>query len=144
MKYKNTQIGYLVIAAILAAILIFGFIMSQIGFYTPLVIFALFILFLLMSFISLQTTIDKNYLRIKFGYGIFKKKFLLNDIASVKTVKNHWYYGWGIRLWLWPYMWIYNVSGFHAVEIVMKDKKIFRIGTNKPVELKNAILKRVK
>ncbi|MDO8591084.1 MAG: hypothetical protein Q7R65_03860, partial [bacterium] len=97
------------------------------------------ILFILASFATLTVSIDENYIRVKFGYGIFRKKFPLNEIISAKTVKNHWYFGWGIRLWLWPYMWIYNVSGFGAVEIIMKNVKIYRIGTDVPVELETAI-----
>lgn len=87
--------------------------------------------------------IDGEYLRIKFGYGIYKKKFLLNEIATVKTVKNHWYYGWGIREWLWPRMWIYNISGFDAVEIIMKNGKIYRIGTDEPKKLEQVIAKSI-
>ena len=71
--------------------------------------------------------------------GIFAKKFPLAEVASYKTVKNHWYYGWGIRLWLWPYMWVYNVSGFDAVELTMKNGRIYRIGTDEPQELATAI-----
>jgi len=97
------------------------------------------ILFILASFTSLTTSIDKNCLQIKFGYGIFKKKFLLSEIVVVKQVKNHWYYGWGIRLWLLPKMWIYNVSGFDAVEIIMKNGKVYRIGTDSPGGLETAI-----
>ena len=97
------------------------------------------ILFIFASFTTLTTSIDENCLRIKFGYGIFRKKFALSEIASVTRVKNHWYYGWGIRLWLWPKMWIYNVSGFDAVELVMKNGKVYRIGTNVPGELEAAI-----
>jgi len=97
------------------------------------------ILFILTSFATLTTSIDENYIRIKFGYGIFQKKISLKEITYVKIVKNHWYYGWGIRLRLWPKMWIYNVSGFDAVELVMKDGKIYRIGTDVPVELESAI-----
>ena len=54
-------------------------------------------------------------------------------------MKNHWYYGWGIRIWFWPYMWIYNVSGFDAVEITMRDGKMYRIGTDVPTELEMAL-----
>jgi len=97
------------------------------------------ILFILASFTTLTMSIDENCLRIKFGYGIFTKVFPLNEIASVQSVKNHWYYGWGIRLWLWPKMWIYNVSGFDAVEIIMRNGKIYRIGTDTPGELEAAI-----
>ena len=99
------------------------------------------ILFILASFATLTISIDEKYLRIKFGYGIFTKKFALNQITKVQTVKNHWYYGWGIRLWLWSKMWIYNVSGFDAVEIRTKNGKIYRIGTDEPKKLETAIRK---
>ena len=98
------------------------------------------ILFFLASFSTLQVIVDENFLRIKFGYGIFRKKFPLHEIASVKKARNRWYYGWGIRVWFWPYMWIYNVSGFDTVEIVMKGGKRYRIGTDQPEELEQAIL----
>ncbi|EKD25268.1 MAG: hypothetical protein ACD_80C00092G0012 [uncultured bacterium (gcode 4)] len=102
------------------------------------------IVFILASFASLQVSIDGKYLRIKFGYGIFQKKFSLNDILSAKTVKNHWWYGWGIRGWLWPKMRIYNVSGFDAVEIQLKNGKTYRIGTDEPKKLEEAILHAIK
>ncbi|HCU70965.1 MAG TPA: hypothetical protein DIC35_04450 [Candidatus Moranbacteria bacterium] len=102
------------------------------------------ILLILASFCSLQVVIDEKYLRIKFGYGIYRKKFLLNDVMSARAMKNHWYYGWGIRVWFWPKMWIYNVSGFNAVEIKMKNGKTYRIGTDEPRELEQAILNSIK
>jgi hypothetical protein len=102
-------------------------------------IIMILILFTLASFATLTVSIDENYLRIKFGCGIFRKRFMVSEIASVKQVKNHWYYGWGIRLWLWPKMWIYNVSGFDAVELIMKNGKVYRVGTNAPRELEAAI-----
>ena len=95
MSYKHTQISYVIIIALIAVALIFGNILIQTGFNLPVVIATILLLFVLASFTSLQVTIDEEYLRIKFGYGIFWKKFLLNEISSVKTVKNHWYYGWG-------------------------------------------------
>ncbi len=97
------------------------------------------ILFILASFVTLTASIDENYLRIKFGYGIFARMFPLNQIASVQAVKNHWYYGWGVKVWFWPYMWIYNVSGFDAVEIIMRNGKIYRIVTDTPNEQEDAI-----
>ena len=60
----------------------------------------------------------------------------MSEIAVSSTGKNHWYYGWGIRLWFWPHMWIFNVSGFDAVEIRMKNGKIYRIGTDEPENLR--------
>ncbi len=149
MNYKHTQIGYLILVVTLA-VLVF-FVRAHITALaeppsadsgTNLLVTAIMVLivFILASFVSLQVIIDGKYLRIKFGYGIFQKKFSLNDILSAKTVRNHWYYGWGIRVWFWPKMWIYNVSGFDAVEIKLKNGKTYRIGTDEPKKLEQTIL----
>ena len=144
MNYKHTQIGYLILFALLGVTMLFGFILTQNEFHFTILVFMLFILFILASFSSLKVMVDENHLRIKFGYGIFKKRFMLKEIVSARTVKNHWYYGWGIRVWFWPYMLIYNVSGFDAVEITMKNGKIYRIGTDEPAKLERVILHSIK
>src|SRR3989344_7146980 len=96
-------------------------------------------LVILASFSTLTVSTQEQFLKIRFGWGIFRKKFSLTDIATIGKVKNHWYYGWDIRLLFWPYMWIFNVSGFDAIEIRMKDGKIYRIGTDEPEKLEAAI-----
>lgn len=146
--YKNTQIGYLMLVVTLAVLVLFAWLQITARAEPPsydsgtnfaiTAIMAL-ILFILASFATLTVSIDENYLRIKFGYGIFRKKFSVSEIASAAQVKNHWYYGWGIRLWFWPRTWIFNVSGFDAVEIRMKNGKIYRIGTDEPEKLESAI-----
>jgi len=111
----------------------------------PGVIFIMIpILFILISFATLNVKIDREYLRIKFGYGIFRKGFMLEEIISARAVRNHWYYGWGIRFWWWPRMVIFNVSGFDAVEIKMKNGKTYRIGTDEPENLEYAIIQAIK
>lgn len=149
MKYKHTQIGYLMLAVTLAVLVVFAQAQIQARAEPPSVdsgtnlavtTTMVLILFILASFCSLQVIIDEKYLRIKFGFGIYRKKFLLSDIESAKTVKNHWYYGWGIKVWLWPKMWIYSISGFDAVEIKLKNGKTYRIGTDEPSKLEQAIL----
>ena len=146
--YKHTQIGYLMLVVTLAVLVLFAWLQITARAEPPSVnsgtnfavtAIMVLILFILASFITLTVTIDENCLRIKFGYGVFRKRFSLKEIVSAKAVRNHWYYGWGIRLWLWPYMWIFNVSGFDAVEIVMNNGKIYRIGTDAPEELANAV-----
>lgn len=140
MNYKHTQTGYLIIFVTFAVVLLFGSILSTTDFEPIVFVIMLLSLLILISFMTLQVMIDDKDLRIKFGYGIFRKSFPLNEIVSVRTVRNHWYYGWGIRLWLWPKMVIFNVSGVDAVEIKMKNGKIYRIGTDEPNQLEHAIL----
>ena len=147
-SYKYTQIGYLMVVVTLCVFVLFAWAhmtaraeAPSVDSGTNLLVVAVMgtILFVLASFTTLTTTIDAHDLRMKFGRGIFSRKFALDQIASAHAVKNHWYYGWGIRLWFWPKMWIYNVSGFDAVEITMKNGKIYRIGTDAPKELEAAI-----
>lgn len=142
-KYKHTQIGYLLLAvmALLTAYFgVFYFTIAKLGGIEMQMAWVMvLILFLLASFTTLTVTINEAYVRIKFGFGIFCKKFLLADISSSSIVKNHWYYGWGVRVWFWPYMWVYNISGFDAVEIVMRDGKVYRIGTDEPEKLNQYI-----
>lgn len=148
MEYKHTQIGYLMIYITVIILALFGLTFFFTGYEPQLfqsqVIILIMVILILGSFSTLNVVIDKNYLRIKFGYGIFQKKFLLSDIVSAKTVKNEWYYGFGIRFILWPRMIIFNVSGYDAVEIIMKNMKIYRIGTDEPKELEQAILTSIK
>ncbi len=148
ISYKHTQIGYLMIVVTLVVLVLFAWAYitaraepSSVDSGTNLLVTAIMalVLFILASFATLTVSIDEKYLKIKFGYGIFRKKFPLSEIVSVTSAKNHWYYGWGIRFRLWPKMWIYNVSGFDAVEIIMKNGRIYRIGTDAPNELESAI-----
>jgi len=148
MNYKHTQIGYLMITVTLAVLILFVWTyiiaLAEIPSYNSGPNFAItaimtVTLIILTSFSTLQVIIDEKYLQIKFGYGIYQKKFLLGDIISAKILKNHWYYGWGIKRCLWQKMWIYNVSGFDAVEIKMKNGKTYRIGTDEPDKLERAI-----
>lgn len=148
IRYEHTQIGYLMIfvTVFVSVLFLWAYLTveaepSSVDSGANLAVTALMVLILLTltSFLTLKVSIDEKYLRIKFGYGIFKNKFLLEEIISARCVKNHWYYGWGIRLWFWPKMLIYNVSGFDAVEIKTKTGKIYRIGTDQPRELETEI-----
>jgi len=140
-SYKHTQIGYLMLFITLVVLVFFAWLQITARAEPPSIdsgtnfaftAIMVLILVILASFVTLTVTVDHEFLKIKFGFGIFRKNFAISKIASVVRVKNPWYFGWGIRFWFWPYMWIYNVSGFDAVEIRMKNGKIFRIGTDEP------------
>jgi hypothetical protein len=146
--YKHTQIGYLLIFTTFFVLIIFAVVQiaarAEPVSYDSGPNFAIsalmvVILFVLASFSTLTVAVDEQFLRLRFGWGIYRKKFLLSEIAALKSVKNKWYYGWGIRMWLRPKMTIFNVSGFDAVELTMKDGTIYRIGTDEPEILRAKI-----
>ena len=141
MNYTHTQIGTI-------ALYSFGF-----GFAMCLVVMinapmptfvrwlvggsASFLLFLGWLFSSLTIEITGEELTHYFGPGFWKKRYQLSDIESVEVVRNSWIYGWGIRLT--PHGWLYNVSGLEAVQIQLRSGRKFRIGTDEPHDLKDAI-----
>ena len=91
----------------------------------------------LALFASLTVEIDAEHLRIRFGIGLIRKRFPLDQIDTCRPVRNAWLYGWGIRLT--PNGWLYNVSGWEAVELKMKSGKTWRIGTDEPEVLTTAL-----
>jgi hypothetical protein len=98
------------------------------------VLSALGVLFICaVLFATLTVEIRERVLEVKFGPGIISKKFPLVNIEDCKVVKNPWYYGWGIRFI--SKGWLYNVSGLKAVEIRLKNGKLYRIGTDEPEKL---------
>ena len=136
MHYKHEQIGYFMIAAFALAELAVFFGLSTVG-SVAFISVSCIILVSTLLFYSLTVEIKEDFVDIRFGIGLIKKKFKLADILSANTVMNKWYYGWGIRML--ENGWLYNVSGLDAVEIKLKSGKVYRIGTDEPEKLKTAI-----
>ena len=83
----------------------------------------------LVLFSSLTVEVDDEALRIAFGPGLVRHAWSLDRVRS-RTVRNPWWYGWGIHLT--PGGWLYNVAGFEAVQVVLADGRRRRIGTDDP------------
>lgn len=136
-NYKHTQFGYLIATLLIIGIILIMFLMKFYGFDWIAFIVLIILVICLFLFSALTISINNDILKISFGIGLIRKEFLLKDIESCRIVKNPWYYGWGIRLT--PYGWLYNVSGFYAVEIKLKTGERYRIGTDVPYELEKVI-----
>ncbi|MCF7974996.1 MAG: hypothetical protein K9N55_14360 [Phycisphaerae bacterium] len=91
----------------------------------------------LFLFHALTVTVSTDAIQLRFGIGLIRKRFAVAQVQDAAVVRNRWYYGWGIRLG--PRGWIFNVSGFDAVEIRMKNNRQYRIGTDDPEALLAAI-----
>ena len=139
--YEHTQVGYLMLVILCIVLAFMVFFMSFFGFNLIGFIAVLVIVLVLWMFTKLTVEINGQFLRIKFGVGIIQKKIPLTKIKSCREVRNRWYYGWGIRIT--PHGILYNVSGFLAVEIEMKSSKKYRIGTDEPEKLVQAIQKSI-
>lgn len=136
-EYKHTQIGYLLITALGAATLMIGYLSTVTNFNPGALLLLGFMILCLGLFATLTVQVNDRAISIQFGIGMIRKRFFLNDIQAYRVVKNPWYYGWGIHLI--PGGWIYNVSGWDAVELQMKNGSKYRIGTNDTQGLMNSI-----
>jgi hypothetical protein len=136
--YQHTQIGHVIIWSVLAIILIVsgGLIGSPLH-REPPVIVSIILLVCLVLFYRLRITIDGETLCASFGIGVIRKRVGLAEIVGCEPIRIRWWYGWGIHLT--PYGWLYNVSGFEAVAITLRDGRNFALGTDDPHGLVDAI-----
>ena len=136
-RYEHTQVGYLIIVAIAAAMIAIGIILVTSGINVIAIVVLVVLAGALVLFPSLTVTIWQEELTVKFGPGAIRKRFRLNDIQSCQAIRIPWYYGWGIRLT--PRGTLFRVSGFHAVHIKLTSGKGYLIGTDVSQELEEAI-----
>ena len=102
-----------------------------------IVMLAVFTAIIVALFHSLTVRISRSDIALSFGVGLVRKSFLIDDIKTAAVVRNRWYNGWGIKRIRGG--WLYNVAGFDAVEIQLKNDRRYRIGTDQPRELLAAI-----
>ncbi|MEN8127613.1 MAG: hypothetical protein ABFR90_07380 [Planctomycetota bacterium] len=86
---------------------------------------------------GLTVRIDNEFIHIRFGQGVFRKKYPLNRIRSCQPIRTKWIHGWGIHMY--KNGWIYNINGFDAVEAELDSGRKIAIGTDEPEKLTQAI-----
>ena len=134
--YRHTQIGYLtLIMSLVAAVGIVAFLPDDVrpvglGVAALLVIMA-------VLFFTLTVEVDDGELRFHFGPGFWRKRIALGEVKAVTPTQSSWWEGWGIRFT--PRGMLYNVSGTNAMEIELRSGRRFRIGTDEPEALVQAI-----
>jgi hypothetical protein len=134
-RYEHTQIGHVIIWSLLAIILVAS--SGLIGHHAPPVIISIILLVCLLLFYRLKITIGGETLCASFGPGVIRRKVRLAEIVGCEAVRIRWWYGWGIHLT--PYGWLYNVSGFNAVAMTLHDGRKIAFGTDDPGGLVDAI-----
>jgi len=138
-RYEHTQTGYVLICGLFVAAFAFAF--ARFFQTSPqreifLVVSILFLI-TIVAFYKLTITIDDEILCASFGVGLVRKKVALAEIAACEPIRIRWWYGWGIHLT--PYGWLYNVAGLDAVAITLRDGRKFALGTNDPNGFTSAV-----
>ncbi len=139
--YKHTQIAWPVFTLGSIAIIILLYYAIHYYYWWPILVSLFVLTICVILFSSLTIIVDNDLLRIRFTGGLIRREFKLKDIVSCKSVKNPWWYGFGIRKI--PKGWLFNIYGTKAIEISMKDGRVYRIGTDEPDELKELITRKL-
>lgn len=84
-------------------------------------------------FHSLTIEVGEGELRWRFGPGLIRKRVALDLILTAQPVRTNVHEGWGIHLS--RFGWLYNVLGYDAVAIKMKNGQHFALGTDEPEAL---------
>ena len=77
-------------------------------------------------------------IEVAFRLGRPHRSIPLSDVLRAETVRNKWWYGWGIRWFPGGTLW--NVWGLDAVHLDLAGSRSFRIGTDDPEGLLAAIV----
>jgi len=133
-RYEHTQIGHVIIWSLIAIILIW---IASSPHREPPLIISIILLVCFVLFYKLTITIEDETLCAPFGPGIIRKRVRLAEIVRCEPIRIRWWYGWGVHLT--PNGWLYNVSGFDAVAITLRDGRKFAFGTDDPHGLTTAI-----
>lgn len=142
-SYRHRQVGLLfgIIALLVLAlglILVYALAVRQEQHPWLLVGLPMAITFLtLLLFSVLEITIDTQRLTWRFLPGFITKSVLLADVQEAKPTRTSFMYGWGIHYT--DRGWLYNVSGFGAVHVRMRNGKQFLLGSDEPAALADAI-----
>jgi hypothetical protein len=126
--YKHTQIGYIILAFMAVAAAIMIPIMLTSGAIALGAGVCVGIVLVLLLFGTLTVEIRDEKLSFWFGIGLVRKSIPLSEIGDCSISSFPWYYGWGIRYT--PQGWLFNVSGFTAVRVMLKNGKRLQIGTD--------------
>jgi len=136
--YRHTQVGYLTIGLFGLALLALA-ISAVASSAPPGILVGLGILAVcIVLFPSLTTEVQEGRVRCYFGFGLIRRTISLEEVVTSSIVRNHWFFGWGIR-WI-PGGSLWNVSGLSAVELKLQSGRVFRIGTDDPEGLHHAIV----
>lgn len=138
--YRHTQPGWVVLATTVPAGLLALGVAATSRDALPLGIVAAVILAAAALFSALTVQVDADHLSARFGPGPIRRRIALSDVRAATVVSNPWWYGWGLRLI--PGGTLYNVSGLSAVELVLRDGGVWRVGTDEPEALLAAVLAR--
>jgi hypothetical protein len=145
MEYEQTQFGPpLLRLAVLAILVVAGAGSAAAGSaagVTIVVAAAIIIGTTITVFSRFTVKVTDDRLVTHFGWGWPRRTLDWTDATAVRAVRNRWWYGFGIRWFPGGTLW--NVWGLDAIEFDLVSGRAFRVGTDDPERLFDAVARHV-
>jgi hypothetical protein len=90
-----------------------------------------------LLFSSLTIELSDMSLSWRFGFGLLRKKVPTGEIINALVTRTSLLDGWGVHRT--RNGWLYNVSGFGAVQVILRSGKSFLLGSDEPERLCSAL-----
>jgi hypothetical protein len=90
-----------------------------------------------LLFSSLTIELSDRSLSWRFGFGLLRKQVATIEIANAVVTRTSVLDGWGVHRT--RNGWLYNVSGFGAVQVTLRSGKSFLLGSDEPEQLCSAL-----
>jgi hypothetical protein len=143
--YKHRQLGVATIAALgVGALVCLGLSLAISSPHARAILLAIagVLAVCAVLFCTLTVELSRDFLSWSFGPGVFRKRVVITEIKDAAVTETRFIHGWGVHLT--GTGWLYNVSGFGAVEITLKSGKHFLLGSDEPEQLRSAIRRAIK
>ena len=105
----------------------------------PFIVGAIVLFVIAYLFRSMTVEISDTELTWYFGSGFPLKRVPIGEVASAEAMRTSFWNGWGIHYT--PRGWLYNVSGFGAVCVTLRNGKRFCLGSDEPETLARQLAK---
>jgi hypothetical protein len=132
--YRRTQIGWPIPISVAALVGIAMF-ASDGGF--SLNAFGIGAMFIVGAFLMFTLTIVVDAAAIHVSVGLAKRRIALRDVRGWREVRSPLHHGIGARLI--PGGWLYCVKSGSAIELLLENGRIVRVGTPEPKQLMTAL-----
>ena len=133
MEYRHSQQAFAPLFIWIGFVVVAGILVPTRDWSPWIGVFVLAITMVMLVFSRLTVAVNNEIIVAAFGPGWPKHTENVADVVAAYEVRNSWIHGWGIRKVAGG--WMYNVSGYDAVELDLASGKKFRIGTDEPAVL---------
>lgn len=135
MHYRHTQVGYWMAGAMVGLAAIIASRMQSLATFG---VMCLVTTLASALFGTLTVVVDGTSVEVRFGpVSLLRERIAFADVTHARAVRNSPLNGWGIRYISHGRLW--NVWGLDAVELQLRNGTRFRIGTDEPQALLQAL-----